>query len=110
VVARYKFPLNCKQFFWREHPRHLLNDSLDSGTGMKSKIDTAIGALKSQWHSVRPYLRENKFRYEIDRKMLASRQELEDVADRVYSLLERGGAVRSPGAAKSRIVGHLINY
>jgi hypothetical protein len=55
---------------------------------MKSKIDAAIEALRSQGHTVRPYNREGKFWYEIDGRMLASHQEMEDLADRVYSLLE----------------------
>lgn len=55
---------------------------------MKSKIDAAIEALKSQGHSVRPYNREGKFWFEIDGRMLASHQEMEDLADRVYSILE----------------------
>jgi len=55
---------------------------------MKSKIDAAIEALKTQGHTVRPYNREGKFWFEIDGRMLASHQELEDLADRVYSLLE----------------------
>jgi len=55
---------------------------------MKSKVDAAIESLKSQGHSVRPYNREGEFWYEIDGRMLASHQEMEDLADRVYSLLE----------------------
>jgi hypothetical protein len=55
---------------------------------MKSKIDTAIEALTSQGHSVQPYNREGQFWYEIDGRMLASFQEMEDLAARVYSLLE----------------------
>ena len=55
---------------------------------MKSKIDAAIEALKSQGHSVRPCNRGGKSWYEIDGRMLASHQEMEDLADRVYSLLE----------------------
>jgi hypothetical protein len=55
---------------------------------MKSKVDAAIEALKSQRHTVRPYNREGQFWYEIDGRMLASHQEMEDLADRVYSLLE----------------------
>jgi hypothetical protein len=55
---------------------------------MKSKIDAAIAALRSQGHTVRPYNRGGKFWYEIDGRMLASHQEMEDLADRVYSLLE----------------------
>jgi hypothetical protein len=55
---------------------------------MKSKIDALIEALKGNGHSVRPYNREGTFWYEIDGRMLASRQEMEDLADRVYSLTE----------------------
>jgi hypothetical protein len=55
---------------------------------MKQKVDAAILALKSQGHTVRPYNREGEFWFEIDGRMLASRQEMEDLADRVYSLLE----------------------
>ena len=55
---------------------------------MKSKVDAAIEALKSEGHTVRPYNREGKFWYEIDCRMLASRREMEDLADRVYSLME----------------------
>jgi hypothetical protein len=55
---------------------------------MPSKIDAAIAALKSQGHSVEPYEREGAIWYEIDGWMLASRQEMEDLADRVCSLLE----------------------
>ena len=55
---------------------------------MKSKVDAAIETLKSQGHSVRPYNREGTFWCEIDGRMLASQQEMEDLADRVYSLLE----------------------
>jgi hypothetical protein len=58
---------------------------------MNSKIDAALEALKSQGHSVRPYNREGQFWYEIDGRMLASHQEMEDLADRVYSLSELEG-------------------
>jgi hypothetical protein len=55
---------------------------------MRLKIDAAIEALKSQGHSVQAYNREGQFWYEIDGRMLASHQEMQDLADRVYSLLE----------------------
>lgn len=55
---------------------------------MNSKIDAAIKALKSQGHTVRPYNREGQLWYEIDGRMLASHQEMVDLADRVYSLME----------------------
>ena len=55
---------------------------------MKSKIDAAIEALTSQGHTVCPYNREGQFWYEIDGRMLASHREMENLADRVYSLLE----------------------
>jgi hypothetical protein len=55
---------------------------------MNQKVDAAIQALKAKGHTVRPYSREGTFWFEIDGKMLASRKELEDLADRVYSLTE----------------------
>ena len=69
----------------RERNHSLLNDGLDWGLLMKSKIDAAIEALRSQGHSVRPYNRDGQFWYEIDGRMLESRQEMEDLADRVYT-------------------------
>ena len=55
---------------------------------MKSKVDAATEGLKSHGHSVRAYNREGQLWCEIDGWMLASHQEMEDLADRVYSLLE----------------------
>jgi len=55
---------------------------------MKGKIGRAIEVLKQQGHSVRPYNREGIFWFEIDGRMLASAQEMEELADRVYSLVE----------------------
>jgi hypothetical protein len=55
---------------------------------MNQKIDAAIQALKNDGHSVRPYNRDGKFWFEIDGRMLASRQEMEELANRVYSLTE----------------------
>jgi hypothetical protein len=55
---------------------------------MQSRIKRAIEVLKQQGHSVRPYNREGIFWFEIDGRMLASAQEMEELADRVYSLTE----------------------
>ena len=55
---------------------------------MKSKVDAAIETLRCQGHSVRPYDSDGQCWYEIDGRMLASNQEMEDLADRVYSLME----------------------
>ncbi len=56
---------------------------------MNAKIHMAIEALKQQGHTVRPYNREGTFWYEIDGgRMLASAQEMGELADRVYSLAE----------------------
>ena len=58
---------------------------------MKSKIDKAIEVLKQRGHTVRPYNREGTFWFEIDGRMLASAQEMGELADRVYSLAELEG-------------------
>jgi len=55
---------------------------------MQSNIDKAIEVLKRQGHTVRPYNREGVFWFEIDGRMLASAQEMGELADRVYSLTE----------------------
>lgn len=55
---------------------------------MNSKIENAIAALKSQRHSVEPYEHKGEIWYEIDGWMLATPQQMEDLADMVYSLLE----------------------
>jgi hypothetical protein len=55
---------------------------------VNQKVDAAIEALKAQGHTVRPYNREGTFWFEIDGRMLASWQEMEELADRVYSLTE----------------------
>jgi hypothetical protein len=55
---------------------------------MKSKIEKAIEVLKQQGHTVRPYNREGTFWFEIDGRMLASAQEMGELADRVYSVTE----------------------
>ena len=55
---------------------------------MKQKVDLAMDALRSQGHTVRPYHREDGIWFEIDGRMLASRKEMEELGDRVYSLAE----------------------
>jgi len=55
---------------------------------MQSKIERAIEVLRQQGHTVRPYNREGTFWFEIDGRMLASAQEIGELADRVYSLVE----------------------
>jgi hypothetical protein len=65
---------------------------------VKRKIETAIEVLEQQGHAVRPYNREGKFWFEIHGRMLASRQEMEELADRVHSLTELEDLfVRRPG-------------
>jgi hypothetical protein len=65
---------------------------------MKSKIDKASEVLKEQGHTVRPYNREGTFWFEIDGRMLASAQEMGELADRVYSLTELEGLFEKRGA------------
>ena len=50
---------------------------------MRSKVDAAIEVLKSQGHTVRTYNREGQFWYEIDDRIVASNQEMDDLADRL---------------------------
>ncbi len=64
---------------------------------MKSKIDNALAALKSQGYSVKPFEREGTIWYEIDGWKLASRKDMEELADRVWALLELGGNCLSIG-------------
>ena len=53
---------------------------------MGQKVYAAIEALKAQGHNVRPYNREGTFWFEIDGGMVATWQEMEQLADRVSSL------------------------
>jgi uncharacterized protein YxjI len=55
---------------------------------MKSMIRPAIDALQSQGHTVEIYNRDGQVWYEIDGRLLASQQEMGDLADRVAWLLE----------------------
>jgi len=55
---------------------------------MKPKVETAIEALKFRGHSVQTHNREGQCWYEIDGRMLASQEEMENLAERVNRLLE----------------------
>jgi hypothetical protein len=70
---------------------------------MQSKIDKAIEVLKQQGHTVRPYNREGTFWFEIDGRMLASAQEMGELADRVYSLTELDDLFKKRRAEEQRI-------
>jgi hypothetical protein len=54
------------------------------------KIEAAIRKLKSEGHSVEKQMRGDKgeFWFEIDRRMLTSGQEMQNLADGIYSLAE----------------------
>jgi hypothetical protein len=55
---------------------------------MEEDVNAAVRMLHNQGHSVRPYIRYGALWFEIDGSMLATRQELLEMADGVYSLLE----------------------
>jgi hypothetical protein len=57
---------------------------------MKEKISTAISALKAQGHTVGAQIRGDQgiLWYEIDGRMLASGDEMRNLADGLYSLDE----------------------
>ncbi|MGA2235972.1 MAG: hypothetical protein ABSG23_10910 [Terriglobales bacterium] len=56
----------------------------------KDKIDVAIEMLKEQGHTVEAQVRGKKgtFWFEVDRRMLVSSEEMQNLADGVYSLTE----------------------
>lgn len=54
----------------------------------KEKIDAAIRMLKAQGHTVKTQVRDDKFWFEVDRRMLVSWEEMQNLADGVYSLAE----------------------
>jgi hypothetical protein len=60
------------------------------GIADKAKIEAAIKMLRETGHSVQTQMRgeKNTVWFEIDRRMLASWQEMENLADGVYSLGE----------------------
>ena len=51
-------------------------------------MNAAIKMLSGQGHTVRPYLRYGVLWFEIDASMLATRQEMLELADGVYSFSE----------------------
>lgn len=51
-------------------------------------MNAAIKMLSGQGHTVRPYLRYGVLWFEIDANMLATRQEMLELADGVYSFSE----------------------
>ena len=55
---------------------------------MEADLNAATKMLQGQGHTVRPYIRYGTLWFEIDGNMLASRQEMLELADGVYSLQE----------------------
>jgi hypothetical protein len=55
---------------------------------MEEDLNTAIKILKGQGHTVRPYIRYGTLWFEIDGNMLATRQEMLELGNGVYSLRE----------------------
>ena len=55
---------------------------------MEADLHAAIKMLQGHGHTVRPYIRWGTLRFEIDGNMLASRREMLELADGVYSLQE----------------------
>jgi hypothetical protein len=55
---------------------------------MEENFDVAIKMLNGQGHTVRPYIRQGRLWFEINGNMLATRQEMLELADGVYSLEE----------------------
>jgi hypothetical protein len=65
----------------------------------KAKIEAAIKMLQKQGHSVQTQMRgeKNTVWFEIERRMLASWEEMENLADGVYSLEELEDLYRRRG-------------
>jgi hypothetical protein len=55
---------------------------------MEDDVNSAVMLLHRQGHTVRPHVRYGVLWFEIDRDMLATRQELLELADGVYSIAE----------------------
>jgi hypothetical protein len=55
---------------------------------MEADLRAAINMLQGQGHAVRPYIRYGTLWFEIDGNMLATRQEMGELAEGVYSLQE----------------------
>jgi hypothetical protein len=56
-------------------------------TQTKEKIEAAIRTLRSEGHVVEIQLDRGKTWFEIDRRMRASAEEMQNLADGVYSLV-----------------------
>jgi hypothetical protein len=59
-------------------------------THAKEKVEAAIQMLKAQGHTVETQVRGEKgtFWFEVDRRMLVSWKEMQNLSDGVYSLAE----------------------
>ena len=55
---------------------------------MGEDLNKTIKILQGQGHAVRPYIRYGTLWFEIDGNMLATRQEMLELGDGVYSLRE----------------------
>ena len=55
---------------------------------MEADLNAATKMLQGQGHTVRPYIRYGALWFELDGNMLATRQEMLELADGVYSLQE----------------------
>jgi hypothetical protein len=55
---------------------------------MEEELNTATKMLTGQGHTVRQHIRYGKLLFEIDGNMLATRQEMLELANGVYSLIE----------------------
>jgi hypothetical protein len=55
---------------------------------MEEDFDAAIKRLNGQGHAVRPYIRQGRLWFEINGNLLATRQEMLELAEGVYSLEE----------------------
>jgi hypothetical protein len=55
---------------------------------MEEDFNAAVKMLHTQGHAVRPYIRYGVLWFEIDGNVLATRQELLELADGVYSFTE----------------------
>ena len=55
---------------------------------MEEDVNAAVKMLQTQGHAVRPYIRNGVLCFEIDGNVLATRQELLELADGVYSFTE----------------------
>lgn len=55
---------------------------------MEDDVNVAVRMLQTQGHAVRPYVHYGVLWFQIDGNLLATRQELLEVADGVYSFTE----------------------